>query len=137
MSLYLLAHTHTMSQYAYLIFVYFNDEKPPLKFRFSEITRFVDLKSILENIYLDNQRFVNVYYRLISIDNEGKILFSKFELKKNEDLTIMCSTFHFNETKGPVKVDAKIVRSDEDYSKDVETSYLMIKYIPKKLPQNY
>lgn len=36
--------TYKMSQYAYLAFVYFNDEKPPLQFRFIEITRLVDLK---------------------------------------------------------------------------------------------
>lgn len=39
-------NTQKISQYAYLAFVYFNDEKPPLRFRFSKITRLVDLKSI-------------------------------------------------------------------------------------------
>lgn len=66
-------NTHKISQYAYLVFVYFNNEKPPLKFRFREMTRLVDLKSIVERFYPYNQRVMQLYYRSPSIDNKGKI----------------------------------------------------------------
>lgn len=54
---------HHMYQYAYLAFVYFNGENPPLEFRFTRITRLIDLKYIIENLYTDNQRVMKLYYR--------------------------------------------------------------------------
>lgn len=106
-----------MSQYSYLAFVYFNNEKPLLEFLFTEITHLTDIKSILENLYPDNKRFVKLYYCSPSIDSERKIQFNKFDLETNEDLTVMWSTFHRYETKGLIKVDAKIARSTGDILK--------------------
>lgn len=64
-------NTHIIFQYSYLALIYFNSEKPLLRFKFSKITRVIDLKSILENMYLDNQKVMKLYY--LSIDNERKI----------------------------------------------------------------
>lgn len=46
------------------------------------------------------------------IDIQGKIRFSKFELKMGEDLRVMWSTFHCYTTNGPIEMDAKLERSN-------------------------
>lgn len=76
-------NTHKMYQYSYLVFIYFNEKRPPLEFRFIEIILLVDLKYTIENMLpcLDNQRVVKLYYCSPSIDNERKIQLRKFELK--------------------------------------------------------
>lgn len=52
-----------------------------------------------------------------SIDNEGKIHLTKFELKTGEYLRVMWSIFHYYETKGSIELDSKIVRSTKDILK--------------------
>lgn len=48
-----------MSQYRYIVFVYFNDMLPPIEFRVTEDTPLIDLKSKLEIFlyYTDIQKW--------------------------------------------------------------------------------
>lgn len=80
--------SYTISQYAYLVFVYFNGKKPHLQFKFSEIISLVDLKSKLKNMYPDNRRVVKLYYRSLS-NNDEKMQFNEFELKTDEYLSVI------------------------------------------------
>lgn len=73
-------------------------------------------------MYPDNRSVVKLYYHSPSIENEGKIHFNKFELKRNEILTVMWSIFHRYKTKTLIEVDAKIVRSTEDIQKLLKCS---------------
>lgn len=93
--------THRVFQYSYLIFFYFNDDRLSLEFRFIEITCLVDLKFTIENLlcYPDNRRVVTLYYHSSLIDNKENIQLNKFELKMDDDLTIMWSAFYHYETK--------------------------------------
>lgn len=68
-------------------------------------------------MYPDNQRDVMLFCSSPSIDNEEKIQINKFELKTNEYLIIMWSTFLHYEIKGPIEVGAKITKLIEDILK--------------------
>lgn len=60
---------------------------------------------------------VKIEYRSPLIDNEGNIMFNKFELKIGEDLKVMWSIYHQYQTKDLIEVDAKIVRYVDDIIK--------------------
>lgn len=70
--------------------------KPPVSFRLIEDTPLDVLKFQLDNFvhHTDYRKVVKIDYRSPSIDNEGKIRFSKFERKTNEDLKVMWNTYH-------------------------------------------
>lgn len=57
---------------------------------------------------------VKIEYRSPSIDNERKMGFNKFELKTDEYLKVMWSTFCRYKIKGPLEVDATVGRSIDD-----------------------
>ena len=102
-----------MSIYWDVRFVYFNGVKVSLEFKVTEYTSLVDLKSIMENLlqYSDNQKTVKLEYYSPSIDSDENIQFSKFQLKANEDIFVMWSTFPCYKTKGLTELDVKIARS--------------------------
>ena len=85
-----------MSQFLYLSFMYFNGMKPLVDFRLTERTPLVVLKSKVDNIlhYPYNIRVVKIEYQLPSIDSKGNMKFNNFELKRDEDLRFMWSTYH-------------------------------------------
>lgn len=60
---------------------------------------------------------MKLYYRSSAVDNEWNIQISKFELKTDEDLLVMQSTFHSYETKGLIEMNANVVRSIKDILK--------------------
>ena len=60
---------------------------------------------------------MKLYYRLPSIDNEGKIQLNKFKLNMNEDLIVIWNTFYRYETKRQIEMDVKIVRLTKDILK--------------------
>lgn len=111
-------HTR-MNSYPHLVFVYFNGAKPLLQFMVSEDTPLVDLKFKLNTLlqYLKNQRVVKLEYHSPWIDDEGKIWFTKLEVKTNEDLNVTCSIFYRYSSKGPIEVDVTIARSTRDILK--------------------
>lgn len=82
-----------MNAYPHLAFVYLNGAKPPLP---------------------ESRRVIKLEYRSSSLDNEGKIQFTNFELKTNEDLQVMWSIFYRYASKGLIEVDTKIERPTND-----------------------
>lgn len=120
----LLTKTPQKSQYSYLTFVYFNGETTNLKFRFAKIIRLVDLKFTLDNLlwYPNYRRVVKLHYCLPSIDNEKDIYFNKFELKMDEDLTVIWNTFHRYKIKSPNKIDVTAAARSTDNILNIEIS---------------
>lgn len=54
------------------------------------------MKSKLENFlhYSNNRRVVKIEYHSFSIDNKGKMKFSKIQLMTDADISVMWSTFY-------------------------------------------
>lgn len=115
----LLTKTTRMKKYWFITFVYFNDVLPPLQFRVTTDTLLVDLKSRMQNNlhYSDNRRVIKIEYYSPSLYNTWKMKFRKFELKMNEDLRIVWSTFHCYATKDPIEVNVTLARSTDDILK--------------------
>lgn len=103
----------SMNPYPHLAFVYFNDANPPFQFRVYEDILLFDLKSKLNTLlrYPENWRVVKLQYCLPLIDNEMEIQFTMFELKSDDDLKVIWSTFYHYSTKGLMNLDATIQRS--------------------------
>lgn len=97
----------------HVTYVYFNDVKPLVEFKFNECIPFADLKYILQDLlpYEDNWKIVKLEYCSPSIDNEGKIEFNNFELKTGANLRAVWNIFSSLETKLVIEVDAIILRS--------------------------
>lgn len=101
-----------MIAYLHLTFVYFNGAKLSFQFRVTKDTPLSDLISKLNTLlrYSKNRRVVKFEYRSSSFDSKGKMHFTNFELKTNEDLNIKWSTFHCYASKCLIEMDAKIAR---------------------------
>lgn len=86
-----------MNTYSLIYSVYFNGANPPLQFRVSEGILLVDLKTKLNTFirYQATQRVIKAEYRLHSINNKGKILWS---------------TFYRYSTKNPIELGVIITR---------------------------
>ena len=105
--------------YPHLAFVYFSGEMSPLQFRFSQDTPLDELITILNSLlqYPENRKVVKLEYRSPSLDTEGKVKFTPFELKNDDDLEVMWETFQQYANKGLIELDAKLQRSAEDVIK--------------------
>lgn len=103
-------HQTKMSIYWYVGFVYFSGAKTSIEFKVTEYTSLVDMKSIIGNLleYSDNKKVVKLEYCLSLIDNERKTQFNNFELKTDEDLRVMWSTFYRYKIKCSIELVAKI-----------------------------
>lgn len=71
---------------------------------------------------------VKIKYNSPSIDNQRKIRFSKFELKKSEDLRVIWSAFQCYAIKGPIKMNVKVARSTDDILKTMKRRGSSINY---------
>lgn len=60
---------------------------------------------------------MKLYYCSSSIESDEKIQFNELELKTDENLTVMWSTFHCYERKCPIELDAEIERSSKNILK--------------------
>lgn len=98
--------------------------KTSIEFKFNEYTHFAFLKYILEILlsYSDTQKIVKLRYRSSSIDNEGKIEFNNFKMKKSVDFRAMWNRIFRYEIKVLIEVDVTISRSIEDIMKILERS---------------
>ncbi|XP_058761212.1 uncharacterized protein LOC131634558 [Vicia villosa] len=106
--------------YPHLTFVYFSSGYLiPLQFRFLRDTPFAELIPTLNSLlqYLENQKVVKLEYRSPSFDDEGNVKFTPFEIKNDDDLKIMWTTFQRYSSKGPIELDAKLQKSGEDINK--------------------
>lgn len=79
-----------MNKCWYIAFVYFNDTMSLFEFRITKNTFVVDLKPKLKKLlhYTNNQRVVKIKYCSPTIIKEGRIKFSKFELKRDKDVSV-------------------------------------------------
>ena len=69
---------------------------------------------------------VKLKYRSPSLDTEGNLKFTSFELNNDDDLEVMWSTFQRYSSKGPIEVDAKLQRSGEDVIKMLQCPQLPV-----------
>src|SRR4051812_17883189 len=80
----------------HLAFVYFSrGYLMLLQFRFSYDTPFVELILALNSLlqYPKNHKVIKLQYRSPLLDTEGKVKFIPFELKNDDDLEVMWTTF--------------------------------------------
>src|SRR3954469_18898947 len=106
--------TQMTQTYPHLAFVYFTTSYPmSFQFRFSCDTSFAELITSLNTLlqYLENRKVVKLEYRSPSLNDEGDVDFTPFEVKNNEDLAVLWSTFDRFSSKDPIELDAKLQRS--------------------------
>lgn len=103
----------------YVANVSFSNRGPGHTFKLNEFTSIDDIKDKIHYLipYRDNRKIKKVEYRSSSIDNGGKIEFSKFELKTQVDVRVAWKKFFYFEIKVPLMLEATISRSIEDILK--------------------
>jgi hypothetical protein len=94
--------------------VYYNNGTPNLVRIHDDVT-LSDLKRQLSSLHqFGEQRSVTeIVYRRPSICADGTVLFTKMELRTDDDVRTMFSIFTRYMTKGPIELDATLVRSVE------------------------
>jgi hypothetical protein len=94
--------------------VYYNNGTPNLV-RIRDDVTLSDLKRRLSSLHqFGEQRSVTeIVYRRPSICADGTVLFTKKELRTDDDVRTMFSIFTRYMTKGPIELDATLVRSVE------------------------
>src|SRR4051812_46835972 len=106
--------------YSHLAFVYFTSGYPmPFQFRFSRDTPFADLITSLNTLlqYPENLKVVKFEYRSPSLNDDEDVEFTPFEIKNDEDLAVLWTTFDRFSSKGSIELDAKLQRSGADVIK--------------------
>ncbi|AES77293.1 hypothetical protein MTR_7g008890 [Medicago truncatula] len=98
--------------------VYCNGRKPPHLFRIPTDVTLFGLKSQLNQInielnYRDTLRVDGVEYRRPSINSAESVRFSRIKLMNDDDVRTMFSIFGQFNTRGPILLDASLVRSVE------------------------
>src|ERR1043165_3712754 len=84
--------TRKMTQtYPHLVFVYFTAARAPVQLRLSQNTPYDELITTLHSLlqYPDNRKVVKLEYHSPSLDAEGKVKFTLFQLKNDDDLEVM------------------------------------------------
>ena len=67
----------------------------------------------------DTMRVVSVEYRCPLFDSVGSLYFSRMKLKNDNDVRTMFSIFGQHSTRGPIELDASLVRSAEQILKSL------------------
>src|SRR4051812_49163743 len=115
--------------YPHLACIYFTSGYPmSFQFRFSRDTPFADLITSLNTLlqYPENQKVVKLEYRSPSLNDDGDVEFTPFEVKNDEDLAVLWATFDRFSLKGPIESDAKLERSGADVIKMLTHPYLLV-----------
>lgn len=105
----------TQRMRSHLSAVYFNNGSPKL-FRINDDETFDGLKHQLNQIVNndnDNRTVASVTYRKPSIGSDGRVSFTNMKLENNDDVATMLSIFKQYQRKGPIELDATLVRSVE------------------------
>jgi hypothetical protein len=104
----------------HLAAVYFNNGNPNL-FRIHVDVTLADLKQQLDQLnrhlngHRDTRRVTHIEYRRPSVMEDGRVVsFTNMVLRTDEDVRSMFSIFSQYSTKGPIELDAKLVRSVTD-----------------------
>jgi len=104
--------------------VYYNDGKPPHLFRIRNDVTLSGLKDQLDQInrqlnHRDTRRMVGVEYRCPLSDSAGSLQFNRMKLKNDNDVRTMFSVFGQHSTRGPIELDASLVRSAKQIRKSL------------------
>jgi len=106
--------------------VYYNGGTPPHLFRICNDVTLSGLKDELDQInrqlnHRDTRRVVSVEYRCPLSDSVSSLRFSRMKLT-NDDVRTMFSVFGQQCTRGPIELDASLVRSVEQIMKSLNRS---------------
>ncbi|RHN72166.1 hypothetical protein MtrunA17_Chr2g0284721 [Medicago truncatula] len=104
--------------------VYYNGGTPPHLFRILDDVTLSGLKDELDRInrqlnHKDTRRVVGVEYRCPLSDSAGPLRFSRMKLKNDDDVRTMFSVFGQQSTRGPIELDASLVKSAEQILKSL------------------
>jgi hypothetical protein len=104
--------------------VYYNGKKPPHLFKIRTDVILSGLKSQLNEINLelnrrDTQRVDGVEYRRPSTDSSGSLRFIRMKLMNDDYVRTMFSIFCQYSIRGPIELDASLVRSVEEILKSL------------------
>jgi len=104
--------------------VYYNGGTRPHLFRICNDVTLFGLKDELDQLnrqlnHRDTRRVVGVEYRCLLSDSTGSLHFSRMKLTNNDDVRTMFSVFGQHNTRGPIELDASLVRSVEEILKSL------------------
>jgi len=104
--------------------VYYNGGKSPHLFRICNDVTLSGLKDELNQInrqlnHRDTRRVVGVEYRFPLSDLAGSLRFSQMKLMNDDDVRTMFSVFAQHSTRGPIELDASLVRSTKQIQKSL------------------
>ena len=103
--------------------VYYNGGKSPHLFRICNDVTLSGLKDELNQInrqlnHRDTRRVVGVNYRCPLSNSTGSLRFSRMKLTNDDNVRTMFFVFQHN-TRGPIELDASLVRSTEQILKSL------------------
>jgi len=103
--------------------VYCNGRKPPHLFKTRNDVTLSGLKDELDQIncqlnHRDTRRVVGIEYRCPLSDSAGSLWFNQMKLT-NDEVRTMFSVFAQHSTRGPIELDASLVRSAEQIQKSL------------------
>jgi len=107
-----------------LVVVYYNGGKSPHQFRIHIDVTLFGLKSQLNEINLelnhrDTRRVDDVEYQCPSTDSSSSLRFNRMKLTNDDGVRTMFSIFCQYSTRGPIELDASLVRSVEEIRKSL------------------
>jgi len=103
--------------------IYYNGGTPPHLFRIRNDVTLSELKDELDQInrqlnHRDTRRVVGVNYRCPLSNSTGSLRFSRMKLTNDDNVRTMFFVFQHN-TRGPIELDASLVRSAEQILKSL------------------
>jgi len=104
--------------------VYYNVGTPLNLFRIRNDVTLSGLKDELDQInrqlnHRDTRRVVGVEYRCPLSDSAGSLHFNQMKLTNDDDVRTVFSIFGQHSTRGPIELDASLVRSAEEILKSL------------------
>ena len=104
--------------------VYYNGGTPPHLFRIRDDVTLSGLKDELDQINRqlnrrDTRRVVGVEYRCPLSDSAGSLRFSRMKLTNDDDVRTMFSVIGQHSTRGPIELDASLVKSVDQILKSL------------------
>jgi len=104
--------------------VYYNGGTPPHLFRIRNDVTLSGMKDELDQInrqlnHRDTRRVVGVEYRCPLSGSTGSLRFSRMTLTNDDDMRTMFSVFGQHSTRGPIELNASLVRYAEQILKSL------------------
>jgi len=104
--------------------IYYNGGTPPHLFRTHNDVTLSGLKDELDQInrqlnHRDTRKMVGVEYRCPMSDSARSLRFSRMKITNDDDVRTMFSVFGQHSARGPIELDASLVRSAEQILKSL------------------